>query len=133
MYSLTKTRTLKIYIAKKSKTQHPDDIFPAKPMIERMKKLRSQMASPLLICLTVILLNFFVSVRAAVVVGWGGYTASPTNIPLNLTNVIAITASGNRNLALKEDGTTISWGSGKTNALPGLTNAIAIASGYEHD
>jgi hypothetical protein len=58
-----------------------------------------------------------------------------TNVPAGLSNVVAIAAGGYHSLALKNDGTVVSWGMntyGQTNVPSGLTNAIAIAAG-EYD
>ncbi len=47
-----------------------------------------------------------------------------------LSNVVAVAAGGNHSLALKADGTVVSWGS---HVVPtGLSNIIAISSGYNY-
>jgi hypothetical protein len=59
-----------------------------------------------------------------------------TNIPAGLTNVVAIAAGEGHSLALKADGTVVSWGAdssyGLTNVPAGLTNVVAIAAGVWH-
>ncbi|MGZ5529076.1 MAG: immunoglobulin domain-containing protein, partial [Limisphaerales bacterium] len=64
-----------------------------------------------------------------------GYT------PLGLTKIVAIAAgAGNQNLALRSDGTVLEWGislagagtTAITNPVPGLSNVVAIATGYSH-
>jgi alpha-tubulin suppressor-like RCC1 family protein len=55
-----------------------------------------------------------------------------TNLPVGLTNVIAVAAGGRHFLALKADGTVLAWGdnaNGQTNVPAGLTNVVAIAGG----
>jgi len=52
--------------------------------------------------------------------------------PFGLSNVVAIAAGGEHCLALKSDGTVVSWGSsrhGLTNVPPDLSNIIGIAAG----
>ena len=56
-----------------------------------------------------------------------------TNVPLDLTNAVAIAAGGYHSLALKNDGTVVAWGrntEGETNVPAGLSNVVAIAAGY---
>jgi alpha-tubulin suppressor-like RCC1 family protein len=71
------------------------------------------------------------------VVAWGGLPGyeSVTNVPANLTNVIAISAGNAFSLALRSDGTVVAWGlseNGATNVPGDLTNAVAVASGHAH-
>jgi alpha-tubulin suppressor-like RCC1 family protein len=54
---------------------------------------------------------------------------------VGLSNVVAIAAGNNHDLALKSDGTVVAWGSnyaGQTNTPPGLTGVTAIAAGGSH-
>jgi alpha-tubulin suppressor-like RCC1 family protein len=68
------------------------------------------------------------------VAAWGtpgtGQTAVP---PPDLTNIIAIAAGEDQNLALQHDGTVIAWdntGTGQAGFVPpGLTNVVALAAG----
>jgi alpha-tubulin suppressor-like RCC1 family protein len=65
------------------------------------------------------------------VVAWGYNQRGQTNVPLGLTNVIAIAASSVHNLALTGDGIVHAWGYGyfgETNVPPGLSNVVAIAA-----
>src|SRR5258706_13752118 len=50
-----------------------------------------------------------------VVVVWGANTSVQTNLPVGLTNAVAIAAGGSHMLVLKTDGTLAAWGAG-TNA-----------------
>jgi hypothetical protein len=53
----------------------------------------------------------------------------------DLTNVTAISAGTQHNLALKADGTVVAWGwndVGQTNVPAGLSNVVAIAAGGMH-
>ena len=63
------------------------------------------------------------------VVAWGDNSYGQTNVPPDLTNVVAIASSSSFNLALKSDGTVVAWGDnslGQTNVPADLTNAVAI-------
>ena len=58
-----------------------------------------------------------------------------TNVPGNLSNVVAVSAGGLHALALRSNGTVVSWGenwAGQTNVPQDLTNAMAIAAGGAH-
>jgi alpha-tubulin suppressor-like RCC1 family protein len=62
------------------------------------------------------------------VVAWGDNSRGQTDLPSSLTNVIAISARGTTSLALRGDGTVVSWGSGSS--IPaGISNVVAIAAG----
>ena len=66
------------------------------------------------------------------VVAWGSNTLGQTNVPPNLTNIIAIAAGSVHSLALRNDGTVYAWGTSniadETNVPPGLSNVVAIAA-----
>ena len=75
--------------------------------------------------------------------GWGRNDYIQADVPAGLTNVTAIAAGVEHNLALRSDGTVAAWGAGKTNSgvIPnngqslvpsGLTNVAAIAAGFYH-
>jgi hypothetical protein len=76
------------------------------------------------------------------VVSWGLNTSGETDVPTDLTDVIAIEAGGTiydyeygHSLALKADGTVVGWGSninGQTSVPPELNNVVAIAAGAYH-
>jgi hypothetical protein len=56
-------------------------------------------------------------------------------VPQGLSNVVAITAGGYHSLALRNDGTVVSWGSYgllQVDVPVGLTNVAAIATGDYH-
>jgi len=74
------------------------------------------------------------------VVEWGWVRNSETNVPVGLTNVVAIAASkadvmgyNGFSLALKNDGTVVAWGKFSNqqpvNVPVGLSNVVAIAAG----
>jgi hypothetical protein len=70
-----------------------------------------------------------------VVVAWGDNTFGQTNVPVDLTNAIAIAGGQNFSLALRSDGSVIAWGdnaSGQTNVPMELSNVVAIAAGGYH-
>ena len=69
------------------------------------------------------------------VVAWGYDNDGETDIPADLTNVVAIGAGLAHNLALKSDGTVAAWGydnDGETDVPAGLTNVVAVAAGGWH-
>jgi alpha-tubulin suppressor-like RCC1 family protein len=71
---------------------------------------------------------------AGTVVAWGSNSSGQTNVPVNLTNVLAITSGSQSlfNLALEANGTVMGWGNssqGQTNVSATLTNVTAIAAG----
>ena len=54
---------------------------------------------------------------------------------LTLTNVIAVAAGGDMNLALKQDGTVVAWGGigmSQPKVPEGLSNVVAIAAGPDY-
>lgn len=64
------------------------------------------------------------------VVGWGC-----TEVPADLTNIVAISAFDEHALALKDDGSVVAWGAdtyGQAEVPAGLTNVIGIAAGTYH-
>ena len=69
------------------------------------------------------------------VIAWGDNSQGQTNLPQGLTNIVAISAWGSQNLALRADGTVTQWGFRLTELqVPeGLTNAIAISCGGDHN
>lgn len=65
------------------------------------------------------------------VVAWGSNTLGQTNVPPDLTNVVAIAAGSVHSVALKSDGTVRAWGGGhrgETNVPSGLSNVVAVAA-----
>src|SRR4051794_12216764 len=61
------------------------------------------------------------------VFAWGNNSYGQTNVPADLTNVIAIAAGGFHSLALRADGTVASWG--RFTLPSGFSNVVAIAAG----
>jgi alpha-tubulin suppressor-like RCC1 family protein len=65
------------------------------------------------------------------VVAWGGSnTPNLVQVPDGLSDVVAVAAGDAESLALKSDGTIVSWGGVAGRAPTGLSNVTAIASGY---
>ena len=63
------------------------------------------------------------------VIAWG--PPPFTDVPANLTDVIAIDSGLYHNLALKLDGTVVGWGGGASDEIPvGLTDVVTIAAGF---
>src|SRR5205823_11086557 len=66
------------------------------------------------------------------VVNWVSTAKSST---ISNQNIVAIAAGAAHQLALRDDGTVLAWGSnnfGQTNVPPEATNIIAIAAGANH-
>jgi len=64
------------------------------------------------------------------VVAWGRNDYGQTNVPVDLSNVVAIATGGLHNLALRSDGTVVGWGynsSGQADPPSDLTNVVAVA------
>ena len=80
--------------------------------------------------LAAVMLSAAVS-RAQNVIAWGGNSQGQTNVPASATNVIAVAAGFYHSMALKLDGTVVSWGS-ISNVPPNLTNVVNIAAGAYH-
>jgi alpha-tubulin suppressor-like RCC1 family protein len=72
---------------------------------------------------------------ASQIVAWGDNSYGRTNVPVGLTNAIAIASGTYHSLALQADGKVVAWGNngqGQGNVPADLTNAIAIAAGEYH-
>lgn len=67
------------------------------------------------------------------VLGWGWNNNAQARPPAGLTNVIDVSAGTAQSLALRDNGTVVSWGVQYGPVPPGLTNVMAIASGKRHD
>lgn len=55
-----------------------------------------------------------------------------TNVPVGLSNVVAVSSGQDFSLALKNDGKVVAWGAtmnGETSVPPGLSNVVAIDGG----
>ncbi len=66
------------------------------------------------------------------VIAWGSNTKGQTNVPPSATNVIAVAAGWYHSLALRSDGTVVSWGA-ISNAPVEATNVVSIAAGAAHN
>ncbi len=75
------------------------------------------------------------SMGGGVVLAWGSNDQGQTNVPVGLSDVVAIAVGESHNLALKSDGTVVGWGansSGQINFPFGLSGVVAIAAGQYH-
>src|SRR6188768_3536004 len=75
---------------------------------------------------------------ASRVFAWGSNDSGVTTVPSELTNIVAIAAGSDFALALRVDGTVISWGNhwnghSRVPMTPpiDLTNVVAISAGYD--
>ncbi|HEV2394743.1 MAG TPA: immunoglobulin domain-containing protein [Verrucomicrobiae bacterium] len=69
---------------------------------------------------------------AGTVVAWGDNSSLQSQIPINLTNIVAVAGGVSHSVALKADGTVVAWGnnlSGQTNVPSNLASVAAIAAG----
>ena len=69
------------------------------------------------------------------VMAWGYNGSGQTDVPENLSGVVAVSAGLGHALALKNDGTVIGWGNnavGQTDIPQGLSGVTAIAAGEGH-
>lgn len=69
------------------------------------------------------------------VIAWGYNNAGQTNVPSNLSNVVAIAAGSYHSLALTAEGRVVAWGDnskGQTTVPSFLSNVVAIAAGSYH-
>jgi|GEM_PF-474798 len=64
------------------------------------------------------------------VVAWGYNAFGQTNVPPDLTDVVAVSAGSFHGLALKRNGTVVGWGD--VSVPPGLSNVVAVAGGGMH-
>src|SRR5881397_2091831 len=84
------------------------------------------------------MLGVSVNQAASTVIAWGNSAYGETNIPSNLTNVVAVAAGSFYGLALQGDGTLRAWGSywdqdyRPMTVPPGLSNVVAISGGFDH-
>ena len=80
--------------------------------------------------LSILLVAGLSSPGAGVVVGWGDNALSQSTPPPGLTDVVAVAGGHGHSLALKLNGTVVSWGdnAGQATVPPDLTNAVAIAA-----
>lgn len=71
------------------------------------------------------------SLAVVPVAAWGSATYGRTNVPPDLTNIVALAAGSIHNLALLNNGTVRAWwlDFGRTNVPADLTNAVAISAG----
>ena len=69
------------------------------------------------------------------VAAWGGDAAGETDVPADLTNVVALAGGSAHSLALRSDGTVAVWGyqDERTDVSLLPTNMVAIASGRGHN
>jgi hypothetical protein len=64
--------------------------------------------------------------------GWGDDTLLQSDAPAGLAGVIAVAAGPSHSVALRSDGTVITWGGSQIPVPMGLTNVIAIAAGSNY-
>ena len=67
-----------------------------------------------------------------VVTVWGDDSWGQTNVPVDLTNAVAVASGGQHCLALRRDGTVAAWGRndfGQCNVPAGLSNVVMVSAG----
>jgi hypothetical protein len=68
-------------------------------------------------------------------VAWGSNTFGQITIPPTATNVVAVAAGWNHNLALRSDGTVVAWGEntdGQCDVPLNLTDVVEISAAVKH-
>ncbi len=77
--------------------------------------------------------SFLVTLTSGKVIAWGSNVDQQTNVPPALTNVIAISAGGYHPLALKKDGSVVSWAISSQAVVPtNLGPLLAVSAGGGH-
>ncbi len=67
------------------------------------------------------------------VAAWGWDADGQTDVPIEATNLVQISASATHSLALARDGHIIAWGSGlQAKVPPGLPDIVSVAAGETH-
>src|SRR5204863_1736111 len=67
---------------------------------------------------------------------WGRNNSGQSDVPAGLSNIIAISAGYEHNIALQSNGTLMVWGAGldgQTNTPAGISNVLAFAAGKTHN
>lgn len=85
-----------------------------------------------LLVLTTALLTSIPTHAASTVWAWGFNDKGQCNLPLDLTNAVAVSAGRDHALALREDGTVVAWGDnsrGQCNVPASLRDVAAVAAG----
>ena len=75
-----------------------------------------------------VLMGSLLSLHPAEVVGWGANDDGQTSVPPGLNNVVGIAGGKRHSMALRRDGTVVSWGD-QTYVPAGLNSVVAIAAG----
>lgn len=72
------------------------------------------------------------TIRVSPVIGWGNNANGQLDVPSGLGNVIAIATGPAHSLALREDGSVVTWGA--TVSTPSkVSNVVAVAAGNAHN
>ncbi len=69
------------------------------------------------------------------VIALGNNSSGQCNVPVGLTNAVAVAGGFDFSVVLRNDGTVLAWGDdtyGQTNVPAGLTNVVAVAAGHAH-
>ncbi len=73
--------------------------------------------------------------RNGYVVAWGDNTSGQTNVPVGVSNALAIAAGAYHSLLITSNATVMAWGnnfSGQCTVPAAVTNAVAVAGGGRH-
>jgi alpha-tubulin suppressor-like RCC1 family protein len=70
---------------------------------------------------------------AQTVIAWGDNSQGQATVPNAASNVVAVAAGSFHSLALRSDGTVITWGASAAPVPDNATNVTAIAAGASHD
>ena len=106
-----------------------------KTNIHSLKLVRILVIAALVIPLALGAISPVKASTVSTVVGWGWNYYGQTNIPSDLTDVVAIAAGSSHTLVLKSDGTVVGWGlntAGQSTVPDDLTGVVAISAGLAH-
>jgi len=106
----------------------------AKPLLNKLQSLLGLALLALFLCLGAPPVQASLATDATAtpanltIATWGEYNAAQQNLPNNLYDVVAVAAGYEHSVALKRDGTVVSWGNTPP-APAGLNNVVKIAAG----
>ena len=69
------------------------------------------------------------------ILAWGDNSAGQLDMPIGTSDIVALSAGGDHNLALRANGTVVAWGdnsSGQSDVPASLNNVVALAAGDSH-
>ena len=74
--------------------------------------------------------------QKTMVAAWGKNASNQCNVPIGLSNVVAVAGGFGHSLALRNDGTVVAWGendAGQGSVPPDIAGVTMIAAGWNHN